>query len=240
MLWFKTAILFLPDNYHAYVYVAGILYKNKQVDKAAEIYSAMIPLLPEEGKGLGYYQRSVCFHEMGKLEEEEQDLKQALSLLPSLTQAQFNLATIYMTTNRQEQAKPMFMETAEQLPEGKKARALLNIGVILMRMGQNDQAIIYFKQAVEDEPNYASAYFNWGMALANNADTLDEALEKLEKANELEPANPITKYFIGVLLYHLGRKQEAFAWCRDKMLGQEADEHTIIAFLAQSEKIEQQ
>lgn len=67
-----------------------------------------------------------------------------------------------------------------------------------------------FRQAIELDPENASAYYNLGMVLAQDSHRLGEAEDLYRKAIELEPKNAQYYYRLALLLHeNLHRFQEA-------------------------------
>lgn len=72
------------------------------------------------------------------------------------------------------------------------------------------QAISYFQQVIEENPNVAMAYTNWGAALSALGDKTG-AVEKYRKAIELAPDEPTQHHNLGAVLASLGKDSEAVA-----------------------------
>jgi tetratricopeptide (TPR) repeat protein len=66
------------------------------------------------------------------------------------------------------------------------AENLNNLAVSLMKIGQNDESIIDFTQAIEINPRFAEAYINRGSAYYNQ-NNLPQAISDYTKAIEINP-----------------------------------------------------
>ena len=65
-------------------------------------------------------------------------------------------------------------------PEARDRKWLLNLwGVVLYQDSDRDGAIDKFREALEDDPNFASALFNWGVVLARQGKQQD-AIDKFQ------------------------------------------------------------
>jgi tetratricopeptide (TPR) repeat protein len=88
---------------------------------------------------------------------------------------------------------------AAQLDPSMAAKAYYNMGANLVNSGQNDQAADFFKKAIEADPNYADAHYQYGICLMGKA-TVDSktgkvvppegTAEQFQKYLELKPDGP--------------------------------------------------
>jgi protein O-mannosyl-transferase len=85
-----------------------------------------------------------------------------------------------------------------------------NLGIVLNDRGDNDEAIVHYRQAIELRPGYAEAHYNLGRLLAQKGQ-LDAAVVHYEKALELNPADSEALNNLGVTLFGMGRVDEAIA-----------------------------
>ncbi len=69
-----------------------------------------------------------------------------------------------------------------------KAKEHFNEGLKLEQSGMDTLALIEYRAAVENDPNYADAYLNMG-SIQFNHNKYQEALENFKKATELEPGS---------------------------------------------------
>ena len=61
-----------------------------------------------------------------------------------------------------------------------------NLGLILDKKGQSQEAIDHFRQALAIKPDYAVAHNNWGVALVKTG-RMQEAVEHYKLALQIEP-----------------------------------------------------
>jgi TolB-like protein/Tfp pilus assembly protein PilF len=71
-----------------------------------------------------------------------------------------------------------------------------------------------FKRSIELKPDYATAHEWYAIHYLLNAGRLEEAVQEMKKALELEPASLIMNSFMGATLYYTGRYDEAMEQCR--------------------------
>ncbi|MGC2658853.1 MAG: tetratricopeptide repeat protein [Bryobacteraceae bacterium] len=91
---------------------------------------------------------------------------------------------------------------AAQLDPGMAAKAYYNMGANLVNSGQNDQAADFFKKAIDADPNYADAHYQYGICLMGKA-TVDQktgkvtppegTAEQFQKYLELKPDGPFAQ-----------------------------------------------
>jgi tetratricopeptide (TPR) repeat protein len=91
-----------------------------------------------------------------------------------------------------------------------------NLGNLLAKTGQTNEAMIYLQKAVELKPNHAESHNNLGLLLSRIGRT-DEAMVHLLKAVELNPNNAGPHNNLGILLSRTGRTDEAIAQYRKAM-----------------------
>jgi tetratricopeptide (TPR) repeat protein len=87
---------------------------------------------------------------------------------------------------------------AAQLDPAGAGRYFYNLGALLVNNGQSDPAAEAFKKAMEADPNYADAYYQYGILLISKATTTAEGKvipvagtkEAFQKYMELQPNGP--------------------------------------------------
>jgi tetratricopeptide (TPR) repeat protein len=82
------------------------------------------------------------------------------------------------------------------------------MGVTLLRLGENERAAGAFKTAAGLEPNYALTWFNLGISQMRRGDS-SAAIEAYEKALELNPSHWEAAHAIGRVTEDAGRSDDA-------------------------------
>lgn len=109
------------------------------------------------------------------------------------------------------------------------ARARLNLGVELQRLGQRQEAIRQFERAAALQPDYVLAHYHWGAVLLEDGRAA-EAVARLETAVHLAPENADAQLALGNALMRAGRAAEALApYARSLELQPAADAHYNLA-----------
>jgi TolB-like protein/Tfp pilus assembly protein PilF len=81
-------------------------------------------------------------------------------------------------------------------------------GSLLDDLNQTAQAEAAYKRAIELSPNYATTYHWYSILISNTNDRLQEALELINRAAELDPLSPIIKSNIAQIYGRMGRFAE--------------------------------
>src|SRR6266487_1225511 len=71
-----------------------------------------------------------------------------------------------------------------------------------------------FKRSIELKPDYATAHQWYAIHYLTAMGRLEEAVQEMKKALELEPASLVMNTFMGATLYYAGRYDEAIDQCR--------------------------
>ncbi len=71
-----------------------------------------------------------------------------------------------------------------------------------------------FKRSIELKPDYATAHQWYAIHYLTATGRLEEAVQEMRKALELEPASLVMNTFMGATLYYAGRYDEAIDQCR--------------------------
>jgi eukaryotic-like serine/threonine-protein kinase len=71
-----------------------------------------------------------------------------------------------------------------------------------------------FKRSIELNPEYATAHQWYAIHYLTATGRLEEAVQEMKKALELEPASLVMNTFMGATLYYAGRYDEAIDQCR--------------------------
>jgi tetratricopeptide (TPR) repeat protein len=85
-----------------------------------------------------------------------------------------------------------------------------NLGTVMLKKGQVDNAIFHFRKALEIKPDHADAQANLGSALLQKGE-LDEAIARYDKALEIKPDYALVHYDLGNALVLKGQVDEAVA-----------------------------
>jgi len=95
------------------------------------------------------------------------------------------------------------------------AEAHASLAHVLMNYDWNwSAAEKEFKRSIELKPDYATAHQWYAIHYLTATGRLEEAVQEMKKALELEPASLVMNTFMGATLYYAGRYDEAIDQCR--------------------------
>jgi Tfp pilus assembly protein PilF len=144
-------------------------------------------------------------HRAGRFAEAERLYRMAIALSPQHGDASRLLGTLYVLTEKPEQALPLLQDALHGQP--RNIELLNNLGLALRDTGHGEEAAMRFRQALEIEPTCAEALNNLGTVLQNEGKP-EAALECFEKALEHKPDFAEALSNLGGMLSFLGRESE--------------------------------
>jgi spore maturation protein CgeB/Tfp pilus assembly protein PilF len=118
--------------------------------------------------------------------------------------------SLCLITRKREREALGILEQLTERSEGTQTMASIyfNIGRCYKRLGENEEAIRHFEQALQIDPNYLQALKEMFALYMGNHD-YRAALNCTEKMAKLQPNSAEVANDMGVLLYTLGRAREA-------------------------------
>jgi Flp pilus assembly protein TadD len=138
-------------------------------------------------------------------------LRAALELEPENPELLSNLGAALGALGRFEEAEEALKRALRLDPSGTDVRA--NLGILHFRRGLSDQAETELRWVCERDENHASAHFYRGEAL-NRLGRVEEGLQVLQRAVELQPGNPRAFHLMGILYDRKGEPEMAAAMYR--------------------------
>jgi len=99
------------------------------------------------------------------------------------------------------------LEKAAQLDPPGAGRYYYNLGAVLVNTGQNDPAGVAFKKAIDADPNYADAQYQYGIFLTSQAKTdasgkvtaVPGTIDAFQKYLDLKPDGPFAESAKGMI-----------------------------------------
>jgi tetratricopeptide (TPR) repeat protein len=126
--------------------------------------------------------------------------KKALALKPDDAALYNQLGNVYGAAGKVPEATEALTKAA-QLDPAMAAKAYYNLGANLVNTGKTDQAADFFKKAIDADPNYADAHYQYGIALMAKAQVdasgkitpPEGTAEQFQKYLELKPDGPFAQ-----------------------------------------------
>jgi tetratricopeptide (TPR) repeat protein len=126
---------------------------------------------------------------------------------PEDTQVLERVADYYRRAGKFDEAQEVLQQAREIEPES--LSVLFQLGAVLERRGSHDEAESVFRAALEMEPDSAPILNYLGYMNADRNVRVEEALELIERAVELDPSSAAYRDSLGWALYRLNRLEAA-------------------------------
>jgi tetratricopeptide (TPR) repeat protein len=94
----------------------------------------------------------------------------------------------------------------------------LNLGAFLFKLGRPDEAEVYLRESLQEDPRFPKAHFQLGLLLEKSG-KYAEAVQELKQAAEIDPSYPEPCFALGRIYRRLGDEksaQAAFQMFQDK------------------------
>ncbi len=159
--------------------------------------------------------KAIQYHQEGDLQNAEKNYIRLLEVNPSDPKVLCNLGSVFDTQGRLDEAADCYRRAISVVDF---AEANYNLGNTLVRLGQNDEAVYFYKQALKKKASYSGAANNLSVALCNIAEkyisqgNLDEAEKKYKEALQIFPGNVSICVNLGNLYTKLNDLNEAVAY----------------------------
>jgi TolB-like protein/DNA-binding winged helix-turn-helix (wHTH) protein/Flp pilus assembly protein TadD len=206
-----------PEAYQAYMqaeYFRGRGYSKEDLDKALAYTDSAINL--DEKYAPAWALRSLVQNAMAEagltdttegFRKAREDAERAIALDPTLGSAYLALARVQVFYDWDWDAGNTSLTKAAELEPG--SVEVFRIRSYLSRVvGNLDQAIKLYKQAIALDPLRANSYSAMGYLLYV-AGRYDDAQDALQKALDLNPQTPLVHLNLGKILLAEGRPQQA-------------------------------
>ena len=115
------------------------------------------------------------------------------------------LGTLYTMQGKEAMGEPLFREGLAVAPSSDAHYAF---GVLLGRLGRQDEALEQYRESVRVDPNMSEARANLGALLIEKGE-FKEAVVHLEVAVDIKPTDVHSHYNLGLATEALGRFEEA-------------------------------
>ena len=194
-----------PLSMESYNQLGSLFHRIGRYHHSIALFEKTLEIDPEYSEG--YNSIGVCLYNMGQLEKATHYYNKALKHDLKNPVIFANLGEVLYERGRVEEAIKMFSRAFTLAP---------NMGSLYCYFGlyyfeqekSKEKAAKMFEKALELSPSSGDVHFYYGRFLLET-DTLDKALEHLEKASTLVPPNRQMFYFKGLACEKKGNFKEA-------------------------------
>jgi tetratricopeptide (TPR) repeat protein len=147
--------------------------------------------------------------QLGKFEEAEKNLREALRAKPDLPMANYDLGVLHEARGNAAAAFEAY--EAELKASPRTYQAHFNLAKLLSRANRATDAVTHFRAAVEINPSFGAGYLYLAKALLDAGELKDAeaaALKGLE-SNPERQVRPLGHYVLADVYTRLGRDREA-------------------------------
>ena len=158
-------------------------------DEAIEKLTALIEKMPK--CGACFIRRGDSYVKKQQLDKAEADYKQAIDIDATKADPYRQLANLYNTQQKFDEAVKMSAKAAELAGAagGGDATSVFNMGVIYWNQGKGEEALAQFEKAIQLDPKMAEAYYQAGVASIGQG-KMTEAKARLTEYLKLAPNGP--------------------------------------------------
>lgn len=184
-------------------YTAGYV-RLHRYGEAIKVLDAWLADYPKSSYAL--LLRGRVLRHLDRAHEAETDLRRAVTLSPNLIDAQFELAELLRESKHPDEAIQHYDKCLSDVQLADRAK--IGRGISLKMIGQIDEARAQLRQVAQDSSDQAEAAYELGH-LELDAEDLKSAIEHLQRANKLNPANINSRYALLQAFQRSGRQEEA-------------------------------
>jgi tetratricopeptide (TPR) repeat protein len=144
-----------------------------------------------------------------------QEYRAALAISPHSAEAAANLANIYLSRSRSEDARSVLVSTLAA--GGESASLYYEMGVLNAKESKWEEARFAFSKAISLDPSREDCYMNLGK-IAWNQGRVDEAIYQYQRAVRIAPKNAAYLTTLGSLyLYGKNDRPQALSYFRQAL-----------------------
>ncbi|HOO56019.1 MAG TPA: tetratricopeptide repeat protein [bacterium] len=130
-----------------------------------------------------------------------------LSLDPSHNMAAYNRGVILLRMGRLKESAEVFLNLFSRIPDDPDI--FINLGKIMDMSGKPDQAMDFFRKALEHDPGNPEANCMVGVLLGRSHGKYEEAVEYFDKALKTAADMPEARQGLAICYHHLGDTDKA-------------------------------
>lgn len=182
-----------PQHPYALGQFAEIYLLQGNITEAITFFIKRLEMQPYHVTTL--YKLGIAYLQSSQFPEAIQSFKKVLQLDERHPDANYDLASAYLKSGNYENALAYYLR---QLEIRSNAETYYNIGVLLMYQERNQEAIQYFKEALNLDPNYLPTHLNLGATFLK-ANRAKEAVPYYQSALQLKPDDAEIQHILNAL-----------------------------------------
>ena len=185
----------------------------KAVTMARDALKQIVSSAPQDTRAL--YLLSNASRQVGDLPAAEDAARKLLAIEPANLSGLYALSVVMLDRREFRQVVDLLTPFAKDVAvrakerESEAARLLTHLGHAHSELGQPDQAVAAFTDAIRRDPLNAPALNALGYLLADRGQRLPEAVGYIERALKVDPDNPAYLDSLGWALFKQGKVAEA-------------------------------
>lgn len=183
--------------------------RNADYATAQELWADTLAKRPANARA--HHNLGLAEQAVGRLDEAERHLREAVALAPGTPEPLYNLALVLTRRDRPVEAITAYREAI--LIEPDYAAAHNNLANLLLAAGRFEEAGRHYAEAVRAQPDFAGARNSYAVWLID-AQRPAEALAQLEEAIRLQPGVAEMQFNAGNACAALGRATAAADYYR--------------------------
>ncbi len=150
----------------------------------------------------------------GRYPQALEKFQEVLKLDPKFTESYNAMGATYLEMGKWDEAIEAFDRAVKDLLYLTPFYPLNNIGWAYYKKGDRQKAIEYYRQALNQKPDFGLAYYNLGLAQKDNGQA-EEAIASFKAAIGNAPGLLDGHFQLGVLYFNTGKREEAQAAFRE-------------------------
>jgi Flp pilus assembly protein TadD len=188
-----------PDYTKVTYAEAEAVFRKGRYQEAKEMFEGYVTTHPDNG--FGHYMLGLSAWKTGDRGRAEESLVRAIELDSTSVKARTNLGRVLLEQGRPADALPHVQKATELKPESYEVWRVL--GTVHGQLGQNEEALEAYRQALIRNDKDAWSMNNFGLVLIQQG-LYEDALQPLARAVELVPLSPVFRNNLGSALERSG------------------------------------
>lgn len=179
---FRRAISLEPNYVYPVAGLARVYGETGRIDEAIEQWEKAISLSPDMMEL--HFRLGFSYYAQGRLDDAISQWQEAARLQPEFAQPYLQLSIVYEDKGECGKAIAALKQAIQVNP--RYVIAHYNLGHLYKKLGRIDEAVEQFQEAIKINPKFADAYNSLAWLYSQEEVHLDEGVELVKKALELD------------------------------------------------------